>query len=68
MTLGVEMLLQKAAIKDLPIFVICHYVFENTHGLPETWSDDLIEALDGSFSKGMNENSLVYLTTTKTLL
>ncbi len=47
--------LWKASAKELPVFVVSHYVFEDAHGLPETWSDDLEEALDGSYSEGVND-------------
>ena len=41
--------MDKAAEKDLPIFVISHWPLAETHGLPETWGDDEPELLDGSF-------------------
>ena len=45
--------LKKAAKKDLPIFVICHWPINQTHGLPITWGDDEPELMDG----GMGEQS-----------
>ncbi len=51
--LETEML--KASTKELPIFVISHYVFEGMHGLPNTWSFDYEEAKDGSYSEGVND-------------
>ncbi len=43
--LAVEM--EKAAQDDLPIFVVCHWPINQTHGLPETWGDDDMEPDDG---------------------
>lgn len=38
----------ETASKDgLPIFVICHWPINQTHGLPETWGDDEPEPDDG---------------------
>lgn len=38
----------EAAAKDnLPIFVVCHWPLNQTHGLPETWGDDDMEPDDG---------------------
>lgn len=37
----------KAAEKDLPIFVVCHWPINQTHGLPETWGEDDMEPDDG---------------------
>lgn len=31
--------MEKASKKDLPIFVITHWPFNNTHGLPESWGE-----------------------------
>ncbi len=45
----------KASLKELPIFVVSHYVFEGAHGLPNTWSFDAQEALDGSYSGDAGE-------------
>ena len=39
--------MKKAAKKDLPIFVICHWPLNQTHGLPVTWGDDEPEEMDG---------------------
>lgn len=47
--------MDKAAEKDLPIFVISHWPIAETHGLPETWGDDEPEPLDGSFGKQNEE-------------
>lgn len=41
--------MDKAAEKELPIFVISHWPIAESHGLPETWGDDEPELLDGSF-------------------
>lgn len=48
--------MDKAAEKDLPIFLISHWPLAQTHGLPETWGDDEPEPLDGSFG---DQNSQV---------
>ncbi len=51
----------KAALKDLPIFVISHAPLDNTHGLPQTWEDrDKVteeEFLnhDGTFAEGKSD-------------
>ena len=45
--------LKKAAKKDLPIFVICHWPLNQTHGLPVTFGDDEYTEMTG----GMGENS-----------
>lgn len=37
----------KAAADNLPIFVICHWPLNQSHGLPETWGDDDMEPDDG---------------------
>lgn len=38
----------ETASKDgLPIFVICHWPINQSHGLPETWGDDDMEPDDG---------------------
>lgn len=38
----------EAASKDnQPIFVVCHWPLNQTHGLPETWGDDDMEPDDG---------------------
>ena len=41
--------MDKAAEKGLPIFVISHWPVALTHGLPETWGDEEVDPLDGSF-------------------
>ena len=41
--------MDKAAEKELPIFVVSHWPLAETHGLPETWGDEEPELLDGSF-------------------
>ncbi|NLD20656.1 MAG: hypothetical protein GX663_10520 [Clostridiales bacterium] len=43
--LAVEM--QKAAQTGLPIFVISHWPINQTHGLPETWGEDVPSPDDG---------------------
>lgn len=45
--------MEKAAKKDLPIFVISHWPINESHGLPETWGDDEPEPDDG----GMGDQS-----------
>lgn len=37
----------KASADNLPIFVICHWPLNQSHGLPETWGDDEPEPDDG---------------------
>ena len=39
--------LAKAAEKDLPIFVICHWPINQTHGLPVTFGDDDYDEMTG---------------------
>ncbi len=39
--------MEAAAKDDLPIFVVCHWPINQTHGLPETWGDDDMEPDDG---------------------
>lgn len=39
--------MDKASKDGLPIFVICHWPINQTHGLPETWGDDEPEPDDG---------------------
>ncbi len=41
--------MDKAAAKGLPIFVVSHWPLALTHGLPETWGEDEIDPMDGSF-------------------
>ena len=45
--------LKKAAKKDLPIFVICHWPINQTHGLPVSWGEDDYDDMTG----GMGEQS-----------
>lgn len=39
--------MEKASQDGLPIFVICHWPINESHGLPETWGDDEPEIDDG---------------------
>ncbi len=39
--------LKKAAKDGLPIFVVCHWPINQTHGLPVTWGEDDMEPDDG---------------------
>lgn len=39
--------MEKAAQADLPIFVVCHWPLNQTHGLPVTWGEDDMEPDDG---------------------
>ncbi len=39
--------MEKAAQDGLPIFVVCHWPLNQTHGLPETWGEDDMEPDDG---------------------
>lgn len=43
--------MKKAAKKDLPIFVVCHWPLNQTHGLPVTWGDDEPEPMDGGIGE-----------------
>lgn len=43
----------KAAADNLPIFVVCHWPINQTHGLPESWGDDEYEPDEG----GMGDQS-----------
>ena len=45
--------LKKAAEKELPIFVVCHWPLNQTHGLPVTWGEDDYDDMTG----GMGEQS-----------
>ena len=45
--------MKKAAKKDLPIFVICHWPLNQTHGLPVSWGDDDYNDMTG----GLGEQS-----------
>lgn len=42
-----EQEMEKAAADGLPIFVICHWPVNQTHGLPVTWGDKDMEPDDG---------------------
>lgn len=39
--------MEKASKDGLPVFVICHWPINQTHGLPETWGDEDMEPDDG---------------------
>lgn len=39
--------MEKASQDGLPIFVVCHWPLNQTHGLPETWGDEDMEPDDG---------------------
>ena len=39
--------MKKAAEKDKPIFVVCHWPLNQTHGLPVTWGDDEYDDMTG---------------------
>ncbi len=39
--------MEKASEDGTPIFVICHWPINQTHGLPETWGDEDMEPDDG---------------------
>lgn len=39
--------MERASKDGLPIFVVCHWPLNQTHGLPETWGDDEPEPDDG---------------------
>lgn len=39
--------MEKASQDGLPIFVVCHWPLNQTHGLPETWGEDDMEPDDG---------------------
>lgn len=45
--------MEKASADGLPIFVICHWSINESHGLPGTWGDDEPEPDDG----GMGDQS-----------
>lgn len=45
----------KAAEKDMPIFVVCHWPINQSHGLPETWGDDEPEPDDGGLGDQSDE-------------
>lgn len=42
-----EVEMAKAAEDNLPIFVVCHWPLNQSHGLPETWGEDDMEPDDG---------------------
>lgn len=39
--------MEKASKDGLPVFVVCHWPLNQSHGLPETWGDDEPEPDDG---------------------
>lgn len=39
--------MEKASKDGMPIFVVCHWPVNQTHGLPETWGDEDMEPDDG---------------------
>lgn len=43
--------MKKAAEKDLPIFVVCHWPINMTHGLPVSWGDDDYDDMTGGIGK-----------------
>lgn len=45
--LWLEAEMEKAAADGLPVFVICHWPINQSHGLPTTWGDDEPEPDDG---------------------
>ena len=45
--------MKKASKKDLPVFVICHWPLNQTHGLPVSWGDDDYNDMTG----GLGEQS-----------
>lgn len=47
--------MEKAAQDDLPIFVVCHWPINESHGLPETWGDDEPEPDDGGIGDQSDE-------------
>ncbi len=55
--------LAKASLKGKPIFVVCHWVLEDSHGLPNVWvnnplsmtPEELEEENDGSFKDNRSE-------------
>ena len=47
--------MDKAAGKELPIFVISHWPVALSHGLPETWEAGETDPLKGSFGKQNDE-------------
>lgn len=51
--LAVEM--EKAAQDNLPIFVVCHWPINQSHGLPVTWGEDDMEPDDGGIGDQSDE-------------
>ena len=45
--LWLEAEMEKASEDGLPIFVVCHWPLNQSHGLPETWGDEEPEPDDG---------------------
>lgn len=45
--LWLEAEMEKASADGLPVFVICHWPINQSHGLPTTWGDDEPEPDDG---------------------
>lgn len=39
--------MEKASLDGKPIFVICHWPINQSHGLPETWGEEDMEPDDG---------------------
>lgn len=47
--------MEKASEDGLPIFVVCHWPINQTHGLPVTWGDDEMEPDDGGIGDQSDE-------------
>ena len=47
--------MDKASEKGLPIFVVSHWPIAFTHGLPETWGEEDMDPMDGSFGDQNDE-------------
>lgn len=45
--LWLEAEMEKASEDGLPIFIVCHWPLNQSHGLPETWGDEEPEPDDG---------------------
>lgn len=43
--------MEKAAENDGPIFVVCHWPLNRTHGLPITWAEDDMQSDDGGIGE-----------------
>ena len=43
--------MKKAAEKDLPIFVICHWPINQTHGLPKSFGDEEYDEMTGGIGE-----------------